>query len=192
LPVLPLMPGTRNDTPYFLVAIAVIVIAVVFIVIAKKYRRLRKPLLVVAVVTLALVIGAYAFWSNEASIDYWLMTDLTYPVGENHLDVTCENVGHLAGTINLKLQFTNAQFISTTSSSYQQVDSQTVAFAFTPQPGEMQSATVYFNIGAGVTDFYLYLSAEDGLFTKYHSGVSQVSYQRTGAVFNQRIQTAAP
>lgn len=176
------MPGGTNNTPYYFVALAVLVMAIVLIVLAKKYAILRKPLAIVTIMTLAIVIGAYVFWSNEASINYWLMTERDYPVGDNHLDVTCENVGHLAGTINLKLQLTNAQFINTTSSSSTQVDSQTDTFTFTLHPGETQSAKVYFSVGASVTDFYFCLSFQQSggnfLVKAEPGGVTSTSYQR--------------
>jgi hypothetical protein len=188
----PLMPGTQNTDYTLLIAFVVVFILIVLCVFAWKHRRLRKPLAVAVIVTIVVVGVAYVFWSNEASIDYWLMTERDYPVGDNHLDVTCENVGHLAGTINLKLQFTNAQFINTTSSSYRQIDAQTATFTFTLQPGETQSSRIYFTVGASITDFYISLTGESGLFEKNGGGVSQISYQRSNDIFVQRIQTAVP
>jgi len=186
------MPGTQNTDFTFFIAFIVVFLVIVLCGLAWKHRRLRKPIVVAAIVTIAVVGSAYLFWPNEASIDYWLMTERDYRVGDNHLDVTCPNVGHLTGTIHLKLQFTNAQFINTTSSNYRQIDAQTATFTFTLQPGETQSSRIYFSVSASITDFYISLTGESGLFEKNDGGVSQISYQRSNDIFMQRIQTAVP
>ena len=196
LDLVPLMPSPGPDRSlYFFAAVAAAVLAIILVYIAVKRRELRKPIAIAAIAAVALIIGAYTFYSNEASIDYWLMTDLTYPTGDNHLDVTCQNVGNMAGTLNVKLQLTNAQLVNSTSPNYKQQNNQTATFTFKVQPGETQSARVYFNAGSNVTDFYLDLTAQSGSpLEKYNDGVTQISYQKSmdGASFNQRIQTAVP
>jgi hypothetical protein len=107
-----------------------------------------------------------------------------------------ENNGHLTGTFDLVLSFTNAHISMKTSPPYQLIDSQTVKFAFTLQPGEKKSRQMWFIIDGSVSDFYIYLSFQqnDGNFLIRSSpgGVNTVSYQKDVADSNFTMSTFAP
>jgi len=112
------------------------------------------------------------------------------------LTMYCENVGHMTGTFDLVLSFTNAHVSMKTSPPYELVDDRTAKFTFTLQPGERQSRQMWFIIDGNVSDFYIYLALQqnDGNFLVRSSsgGVSTVSYQRDNADSNFTMRTFAP
>jgi hypothetical protein len=176
------------------------VIAVIAILIGVGIAlRLRKHLKIVGGIILAVIIviaGVGVEWYSEASINYWLVSAYTTNAKDNPVAVYCENTGHLSGTFDLVLSFTNAHFSQKTSLPYQLINDYTVKFTFTLQPGEKQSRQAWFIIDQNVSDFYLYLSFEQNngnfLVKSGSGGVNSISYQKDTGDANYTIRTVAP
>jgi hypothetical protein len=176
------------------------VVAIVVILIALQFRRSVKKhwkKITAAALIIATVIAVfYATLSAEASINYWFISPGNTATQDNYLTMYCENTGHLAGTFDLELAFTNAHFSLKTSLPYQLIDDRTVKFTFTLQPGERQSKQSWFIIDNNVTDFYIYLSfsQNDGnFFVRGNSGgVDSVSYQKDANDSNFTMRVFMP
>ena len=178
-----------------LAVIAVFAVLVGIAVVIRLRRHLRIVAVAIAVVVV-IVAGFAAVWYGEASINYWLVSPYTTWTEDNPLTMYCENTGHLAGTFDLVLAFTNAHFSLKTSLPYTQIDDRTVKFTFTLQPGEAQNRQTWFIIDNNVSDFYISLSFQqnDGNFLVRSGpgGVDSVSYQKDTADVNFTLRTFAP
>jgi hypothetical protein len=197
--VVPLSAAPLYGVLYFLVGAFLILLACVIAALVIRHKRLRKPTAIAAIIILAVAASAYLVWSIAPSIDYWLMTDQTYPAsGTNTVTITCQNNGDFAGTFSLKIQFGSAEFSNQTRQPYTQLDSRSAQFTYTVQPGETQTTTVYFTINNGVSDFYIDLHfQQSGLnfFVKgERGGVASTSFQKDIATgnFTERVYVPPP
>jgi hypothetical protein len=178
--------------------LVVIVVLAVLVGAAVAIALRRRVKVVVAAVTVFIVVvaGFGAVWYSQASINYWLVSPYTTWTEDNPLTVNCQNTGHLPGTFDLLLAFTNAHFSLKTSLPYNLVDNQTVKFTFTLQPGETQSREAWFIIDNNVSDFYISLAFQqnDGNFLVKSGpgGVDSVSYQKDVADVNFTMRTVSP
>ncbi len=197
--IAPLSVAPNPFPLYVSVAVIILLMISVTFYLLLKFKKLRKPFAIAAVILLVVAISAYVVWSSVASIDYWIMPSSAYPaVGDNNLTVRCENNGHLSGTFSLKIRFTKATFSTKTSQPYELLDNRTALFTYTLQPGENHSTQVYFTIDSDATDFYVDLSFQQNginfLIRSDRGGVSEVSYQKDEATgnFNERMYLPPP
>jgi hypothetical protein len=183
------------DSILVLLAIFAILIGVA---IAIKLRKHIKIIALAVAVLIVIIAGVGAVWYSEATINYWLISPYSTGGQDNPLTVNCQNTGHLPGTFDLQLSFTNAHFSYKTNLPYNLVDSGTVKFTFTLNPGETQSREVWFIIDNNVTDFYISLSFQQSggnFFVRSGSGgVDSVSYQKdtSDANFTMRLVSPPP
>ena len=178
-----------------LIAILAVLVGTVVALASRKHVKI----VVASVLTIVVVVASIgAVWYAEASISYWFVSADTTGAQDNALTMYCENIGHLQGTFDLVLSFTNAHLSLKTSLPYQLVDNQTAKFTFALQPGEKQSRQAWFIINDNVSDFYIALSFQqnDGNFLVKSGpgGVDFVSYQRDVADrnFTKRIYFPPP
>ncbi len=176
-----------------LVLLVAIVVAVAVAVALRGHLKIVAAAVLIGVAVVAVVAGV---WYAEANINYWFVGPYTTWTEDNPLTMYCKNTGHLAGTFDLELLFTNAHFSLKTSLPYQLVDDRTVKFTFTLQPGETQNRTMWFIIDNNVTDFYIDLSFRQNngnlLVRSESGGVNNVSYQKDVADANFTMRTFLP
>lgn len=189
----PTPPTTGSDSMLVVLAVFAILVGAAVAVLLRRYIKVVVAVVAIVVVVIAGV-GAVSY--SEASINYWLVSPYTTWGKDNSLTINCQNTGHLSGTFDLMLAFTNAHFSSKTSLPYNLVDSQTVKFTFTLRPGETQSRQAWFIIDNNVSDFYLSLSFQqnDGNFLVKSGpgGVDSVSYQKDVADVNFTMRLVSP
>jgi hypothetical protein len=186
-------PATGSDSTLIVLAVFAILVGAAVAVLLRRYIKVVVAAVAIVVVVIAGV-GAVSY--SEASINYWLVSPYTTWGKDNSLTINCQNTGHLSGTFDLMLAFTNAHFSLKTSLPYNLVDSQTVKFTFTLRPGENQSRQAWFIIDNNVSDFYLSLSFQqnDGNFLvkSGSGGVDSVSYQKDVADMNFTMRLVSP
>ena len=174
-------------------AVVAVLIGVAAAIALRKHIKVVGAAVAIAIVVIA---GVGAAWYGAASINYWLVSPYSTGGADNPLTVNCQNTGHLSGTFDLQLAFTNAHFSHKTSLPYNLVDSRMVKFTFTLQPGETQSRQVWFIIDNNVTDFYIGLSFQQNggnfLVRSGPGGVDSVSYQKDTADVNFTMRMVFP
>ncbi len=180
----------------WILPLALLVAIVVAVAVAVALRGHLKIVAATVLVGVAVVAVVEGVWYAEANIRYWFVGPYTTWTEDNPLTIYCKNTGHLAGTFDLELLFTNAHFSLKTSLPYQLVDDRTVKFTFTLQPGETQNRTMWFIIDNNVTDFYIDLSFRQNngnlLVRSESGGVNNVSYQKDLADANFTMRTFLP
>ena len=122
--------------------------------------RITKTHIGLASLMLALFIAYWTIQTTEASIDYWMENQKSFPKGLNSITIYCKNGGESDGNFKLKLEFINASFSNQTEMPYSQIDESTVDVTFLLHKSESNQKKIYFTIPDNTTSFSIKLDCD--------------------------------